>query len=378
MSNDKTIPRVLIVDDDPFFRELMTEVFSEWSVDCHQDGQSLQQASSLDYELVMLDIDIGEETVDGYSLCQKIRNICDNTPVLFVSSMADLDSRLKAYGAGGNDYIAKPFNQDELLYKAQSLVRLYRLTQTSAENPQINPASMLDVQREAANLQVVNRFILSAYQCKSFDSLFSIFLHTLRGLNTEGVLHILDRGIKASNAEVSLLEMEILEMADALPRIHSFGHQRAVFNWGHCQLLVRNIGGLIDTLAILMDALESAVAMIENAQKISRQITSIEDCSRNNRQVITNLLEQMGESINDEILTLGLVSSLEPDEEKQLKQVVEQFNTKIGAQLREQEEYNHKLNDTLTEMSTPTEAFAQYLASIECADNEQTDSVELF
>ncbi|MDR3378582.1 MAG: response regulator, partial [Verrucomicrobiae bacterium] len=71
-----------------------------------------------EFDLIFLDVDM--PNISGYELCSKLRAMPQHkkTPVVFVTSLNDFDSRTSSSMAGGNDFIGKPFLFIELTVKA--------------------------------------------------------------------------------------------------------------------------------------------------------------------------------------------------------------------------------------------------------------------
>lgn len=368
--------KILVIDDDPFFTDLISSCLTEHAIQACHDGSSVNQGSEIaSYDLVILDIDLKDQ--NGYELCKKIRQTEKYLPILFASGMSDLDARLKAYGSGGNDYLSKPFQAQELHYKVTTLIKQHQATNELRAQLSQTSSLVTGIQTDSSNLQHVNRFILHSSHCKDLDSLYQIFFHTLHELGTEGALQInRDRPI-ASNGHLSRLETEILEMASQLPRIYSFGKGRACFVWSNVKLLIRNIGPLIDTIAILMDAMEICIQRISHEQKLIEEIARLENYSSANKIAIGDLFTAMTDSISNELLMLGIVSSLNEDEEERLKTLMDQYNDQAQQHLDEQDRYNHQLKDAVNAMRTPNSALTAFLDKISRQDNN-TDSVELF
>lgn len=375
MTNHRKQHQILVIDDDEFSINIIESALEKYRIISDNSGKILSHIDLSNYDLVILDIDLNGNS--GFSLCEEIRKYNTDIPVLFISSMSDLESRLSAYGVGGNDYIAKPFLNEELQYKASSLIRFYKQLKELNLNLYNNTRLVLDVQKEAANLQEINRFIISSHQCKDIESLYIVFFHTLKALDTDGVLAITNYDLKASNGEVSRLEKEILEMANRLPRIYSFGKGRAFYNWKNCQLLVRKIGSLIDTLAILMDSLEICIDNLNHQKSLIDQISILEDHAQESKNMISSLFDKMTQDLSDELQTLGLISSLDPDEEERVRNLLFNYSNNIQRQLLEQEKHNNTLKSTIEKMSTNTLEFSKYL---EWANSitDDSDAIELF
>jgi DNA-binding response OmpR family regulator len=120
-------PRVLVVDDEAISRRAVTYALERAklkpiAVESSQAAYNLLIETKFD--LVFLDVDM--PGMNGFELCSKLRMLRPHktTPVVFVTSLNDLESRANSTMSGGNDFIAKPFLFLELTVKA--LVYLLR------------------------------------------------------------------------------------------------------------------------------------------------------------------------------------------------------------------------------------------------------------
>jgi len=336
----------------------------------------LQDKDTIDsFDLILLDGVSDEDS--GYSQCKDVRRLNQNIPIIFVSNEDNSDSRLKAYGVGASDYISEPFSREELKCKADLLIGAYHREQFLREKVRQNSQMAMDAQKDSFSLSVVNRFTLSSAQCKDVDTLLVVFFHTLKELGTEGAIKILEMEPRASKDGVSRLEAEVLQLSDKLPRIKAFGKGRALYNWTNCQLLVRNVGELIDMLAFLMDAMELSISRISSEQRLMEQVTSIEEFSRQSEQGVAELFDSMIAAISDELLKLGLISSLDIEEEDRINAVMATFTEKINERFTEQEEFSIELKDTIDFMREPNKVFKEYIDSINNRDDFD-DLAELF
>lgn len=124
---DKTC-RVLVVDDDPTNVAIVEEILSDIThLRSAPDGETaLALMPGWHPDIILLDIMM--PGIDGYETCRRIRG--DDryraTKVILVSGKASVDERLAGYAAGADDYIVKPFVDDELLAKVRVFGRLGR------------------------------------------------------------------------------------------------------------------------------------------------------------------------------------------------------------------------------------------------------------
>jgi CheY-like chemotaxis protein len=119
--DSSTTPLALIVDDEIFSRRSIVSGLEKAgiayvSLDNPLEGLEMLQRQRFD--LVFLDIDMPE--MDGFTLCQKLRQLPGyaRTPVVFVTGLNDFQMRARSSLAGGSDIIAKPFLPIELAVKA--------------------------------------------------------------------------------------------------------------------------------------------------------------------------------------------------------------------------------------------------------------------
>jgi CheY-like chemotaxis protein len=119
--------KILVVDDEAISRCAVVYALEKarlQSVNVEDPKQALQLLKESDFDLIFLDVDMPGMT--GFELCAKLRTLPRHkkTPVVFVTSLNDFDSRTTSTMAGGNDFICKPFLFTELTVK--SLIYILR------------------------------------------------------------------------------------------------------------------------------------------------------------------------------------------------------------------------------------------------------------
>jgi len=118
--------RILAVDDCEVNLEIIRELLrDEYEVETAIDGEEcLEKLISVGPDLVLLDIMM--PGIDGCEVCRKIKSgpYGDFTQVILLSGKAAVEQRVQGYEAGADDYVAKPFNHDELLAKVRVQFRL--------------------------------------------------------------------------------------------------------------------------------------------------------------------------------------------------------------------------------------------------------------
>lgn len=112
---------VLVVDDEAISRRAVTYALEKAklkSVSAEEPNAALALMQQEQFDLVFLDVDM--PGMNGFELCTKLRTLpaYKKTPVVFVTSLNDFESRANSTMSGGNDFIAKPFLFMELAVKA--------------------------------------------------------------------------------------------------------------------------------------------------------------------------------------------------------------------------------------------------------------------
>ena len=117
---------ILIVDDDTDIRNVLRLLLQErYEVSEAADGSAAVEylRSNPDTDLVILDVMM--PGMNGYETCDALREF-SNAPVLFLTAKSAQADRISAYSSGGDDFLSKPFSQEELLAKVGSLLRRYK------------------------------------------------------------------------------------------------------------------------------------------------------------------------------------------------------------------------------------------------------------
>jgi two-component system sensor histidine kinase/response regulator len=118
--------KILLVDDNPTNIAILEEMLSEeYNLAAASTGEaSLEIAPAFQPDLILLDIMM--PGINGYETCRRIRahTSLRHTKIIMVSAKAMLSERLQGYEAGADDYITKPFEEDELLAKVRVYMRL--------------------------------------------------------------------------------------------------------------------------------------------------------------------------------------------------------------------------------------------------------------
>lgn len=123
-SPNEAIMRVLLIEDDSATAhgiELMLSQagFNLYTTDLGEEGLDLGKL--YDYDIILLDLNLPD--MAGFEVLKKLRLAKVETPVLILSGMADMESKVQGLGSGADDYMTKPFHKEELVARINAIVR---------------------------------------------------------------------------------------------------------------------------------------------------------------------------------------------------------------------------------------------------------------
>jgi len=123
VGEERVLSKILVVDDDVFSANLIDNCLRAagfMSSYCCDSQKALEMISAELPDLIIMDVVM--PGIDGFDLCRQVRAhpAMHLTPIIFVTRRGDVEQRVAGLEAGGNDYIAKPFEPQELVARVRS------------------------------------------------------------------------------------------------------------------------------------------------------------------------------------------------------------------------------------------------------------------
>ncbi|NJL09214.1 MAG: response regulator [Calothrix sp. SM1_7_51] len=116
--------RILVVEDDNLIAKSLVKILTDqrYTIDLATDGQAAWDLiDCYSYDLILLDVVLPK--IDGISLCRRLREQGNKTPILLLTAQDASTSKVIGLDAGADDYLAKPFDFQELLARIRALLR---------------------------------------------------------------------------------------------------------------------------------------------------------------------------------------------------------------------------------------------------------------
>jgi len=128
--------RIMVVDDTPANLKLLEEILrtQHYEVRAFPRGRlALAAAEREPPELILLDINMPE--MNGYEVCRQLKSTprLADIPVIFISALNETEDKLKGFQSGGQDYISKPFQIEEVQARVETHLKLRRALQAERD-----------------------------------------------------------------------------------------------------------------------------------------------------------------------------------------------------------------------------------------------------
>ena len=233
------------VDDDPVVLDVINSILSpHCSLQTFANAEEcLEQLKSEKPDLFLLDVNL--PGMDGYRLCEHIKGdaALRNTPVTFFSGHDTIEERIRGYDAGGEDFIVKPFEPEELLRKlkvAQHIVLNQRsLAEQMAEAELLSSMVIASMNETGILLQFMSKLIAM----ESASEIAKGVLELMQRYRLDGVVQTRfgheTETLSAAGSNLPL-EVSVIDHVRQQGRIFEF-RRRSVHNFERVTLMVNNL-----------------------------------------------------------------------------------------------------------------------------------------
>lgn len=130
---------ILLAEDDPNLGKLLVDYLEGegLKVKLCKDGEEALKAFELyPFQLCLLDVMMPK--MDGFTLGKRIRSKNAEIPVIYITARSLKQDKLKGYNLGADDYITKPFDEEELLWKIRSVIRRVSAGENKSKNATVS------------------------------------------------------------------------------------------------------------------------------------------------------------------------------------------------------------------------------------------------
>jgi len=279
--NDSSKKLIAYVDDEPANLTLVQKALkNSYEVRCFSNGDEFMASDYNEPDLILLDVQM--PGLNGYEICQKLRQELIKKPILFLSCFSTVEDRLKGYESGGDDYLTKPFDVMELRDKIESnLDRVHELESVKQQLTDSNKFAF-QLMANAGELGSILRYISESYLANNVEPLSQSLLSVLQEYDLRASVRLQVAGkdyVESSSESISNLAHELLFAYPNAKKIATF-QNRCLLSTNEVSILIKNlpddeekVGRLRDHLAAILDATVHQLRYL-TAQEHQRQAHS--------------------------------------------------------------------------------------------------------
>lgn len=268
--------KILVVDDIVENLEIFTDVLSaaDYDVAAVTSGRrALKRLQTYIPDLILLDVKMPD--IDGFEVCRQIKSneLTANIPIIFIAAFSKPENIEKGFSVGAVDYIHKPIQELELLSRVKNHLELQRLRQSLeqqvVERTYDLEVAMAQLQEALTQLQETQLRMLQSEKMATHDPLTEL-------PNRRLLMERLETSLAISQHSHQAIALIFLDL-DGFKQVndtydHQAGDDLLVEVTQRLQACLRKRDGLFrlggDEFVILIDQVESTVAMIELAKRL--------------------------------------------------------------------------------------------------------------
>ena len=262
-------PYVLIIDDDADYLALLTEGLEDsFNVRCASNLASAENLlkENIEFDIALVDEHIGEEKGSEWIKAQHQRSNNSTKSFVLYSGLATEEAILNGLACGADDFLAKPISLLALNNKLEKLIvyqeKIHDFEDELKSKDNVINISMAQASKYGSCMQLTSKlnqcFTIEQIRDNVFSYFYSMNLHgciAFYPLNEKATFFSAQKGY------CSPVEIEVMELLKAKPRLYRFG-PRTIFNHTYVSILILNLEeGTVDT-DIYIDALASVIECI--------------------------------------------------------------------------------------------------------------------
>lgn len=180
--------KVLVVDDEKLIvKGIRFSLEQEgMEVDCAYDGEeAYNMAKAKEYDMILLDVMLPK--MDGFEVCQAIREFSD-MPIIMLTAKGDDMDKILGLDYGADDYITKPFNILEVKARIKAIMRRTRVKEVEVVNPRLITSGDMKIDLDSRRVFISDKEVnLTA---KEFDLLELLITNPNKVYNRENLLNL--------------------------------------------------------------------------------------------------------------------------------------------------------------------------------------------
>ncbi len=225
--------KIFVVDDDAVARELLAEALKKegYVVEAFSNGaEAIAQGQRTKADLVLTDIRMG--TVDGFAVLREFKRFSSDTPIVLLTAFGSLEGAIEAIKHGAYDYLAKPFNREEMKVVVQRAIehcRLVRENERFREDSRKREEWSQQVQQELTQLVGGSPAMLDVYKlvAKVAQGRSTVLIEGESGTGKELIAKAIHSN--SPRRDKAFVPVNCAALPDSLLESEMFGYEKGAF-----------------------------------------------------------------------------------------------------------------------------------------------------
>lgn len=358
---------IFIVDDDPISRHVLKSFLKDsgYSVTEFGSGESILTSQKKLSGLVLMDVEM--PGINGIETCRRLKEMIDNQiRFIFVSAHDNMETRLKAYDAGGSDYISKPYSRAELIRKVKVAEEEFHRHQGIMMRVEVAQQAAFSAISSLGETGILFEFLRKSHISETVDELAFAIRKAIKDFGLGVLLELRHQGESlcfSDNAECTPLEQAILEHARNKGRM-AWVKECLVVNYDQITMVVSGfdleddglLGRQRDHLSFIAEASNSRIESLNldegwilRAKMATQGVAKLCDTLE---QIEQTQLERINQALNEsESFTSNLASILaDLDLDELQKMVIRDETQRTLKRVNEYLQRDSALNEQLSEL----------------------------
>lgn len=321
------LTRILAVDDEPFNLEIIEEILEElpFELKVASGGpECLSIVEEFSPHVILLDVSMPK--MNGYEVCKKLKANPNtaNIIVMFVSARGTVEERMEGYAVGAEDYIVKPFSQDELKAKLVHLNDMLLEKENLEQQVEDATSTAFNAMANSSEMGQIVNYIESIALIDNVKDLGQALVNCLNSFDLQSNIEFRLGSAEpaqhfALHGSCSPIVIELFDMLKSKGRLHEFSH-RILVNYELISMLILNMpdhdpdkhGRIRDHVCFLVSVTEQQLRAILTSQKLKAQQASFNDVVTMLHKKFQDLIELLDSNrINNEAVFKRLQEELE-------------------------------------------------------------------
>lgn len=370
---------IFVIDDDDFTAIHVESIIEDnYQIEHFASAeQGISAARERPPSLILMDVNM--PLMDGYAACRVLKKDpqTHDIPVVFLSGLAEVSDRLAGYDAGGDDYITKPFNPEELRSKIEVVLRNCQANHDLHKQASYATNMAMTAMSAVGDSGIILRFLREMLACLDLAALNEVFFRTMIEFGRDASIQLRDKSTALSRSGegfCSPLEDAVLTNMASCGRIVDLG-SRTAFNHKHVSIIIKDMpvddpilyGRIKDNIATVAEAIDVHLQSLEVVsealnrsdiqmqilQRTTTAIRKIEQSYRDQRTASSKILNELADNVEDSFIHLGLTDNQERfiqnmvrdavsqaqalyDQAIEVESIMEQINQDMGQAMQQE------------------------------------------